>query len=357
MTLRCCLLLALACTGGCGGIIQPEEPADASPDGAGIGPGQTDSSHAGAPDATTADASAPERDASSDRPPPPPSCTNPPSRLYAGPGTGFPSGIAVDSSNVYFVEEQTGDVLSVPLCGGAVTTLASDKGAIRTAVNATAVYWTNRSGSVKSVPLGGGATSTIFSTSGEAVGIALDATRVYWTLAGQAGSVMSAPLVGGVPTIIASNQDDPVYLAVTANAAFWIDEDIYGPMDGGCLVTAPLAGGPPVALSPWANLSGAGVTADASNVYWLQGGTIYSMPVAGGPVTALAASRHPLDIAVDATHVYWTDRLANTVMKVPIGGGTPATVATSFDFPMYLAVDSTTVYWTDFSDLVMSAPK
>ena len=49
-----------------------------------------------------------------------------------------------------------------------------------------------------------------------------------------------------------------------------------------------------------------------------------------GPI-ALAHGPGPFAIAVDATHVYWTNLLGNpgSVMKVPLGGGTPVLLATS----------------------------
>ena len=55
-----------------------------------------------------------------------------------------PMGIAVDGTNVYWVDEGAGTVMSVPLAGGAPKTLASGQNkpwAI--AVDATGIYWTN----------------------------------------------------------------------------------------------------------------------------------------------------------------------------------------------------------------------
>jgi hypothetical protein len=284
-------------------------------------------------------------------------CTSDPCTLYTGTGNGFPTGIAVDSSRVYVVENMAGLVLAMPLGGGTAVTLASDSRPDRVAVNGAAVYWTSQVGGVKSVGLGGGAVTTIAPASGTTEGIRLDATNVYWTLVGQAGSVLSAPLGGGPTRTIASAQDDPLYLAVTSSVAYWINGDIYQGPDDGCVMTVPLGGGTPTAVTPFDNLGGLAITVDSANVYWAESGAIYSWPLVGGTVTTLVSNVSPTDIAVDSSHVYWTDRNANAVMKVPIAGGATVMVATSFELPMYLAVDATSVYWTDFADLVMKAAK
>jgi hypothetical protein len=58
----------------------------------------------------------------------------------------YPSGIAVDGSNVYWVNDGTstspGAVVRVPLSGGTPTTLASSVGPSAIAVDAHNVYWT-----------------------------------------------------------------------------------------------------------------------------------------------------------------------------------------------------------------------
>lgn len=77
------------------------------------------------------------------------------------------------------------------------------------------------------------------------------------------------------------------------------------------------------------------------------GGSPINITVDAGLPTTLAtgAARGPYDIAVDATHVYWTDIKANAVMKVPKEGGATVTLASDPTHVSRIAVDSTYVYW------------
>ncbi len=130
--------------------------------------------------------------------------------------------------------------MKVPIGGGAPTTLASGQDPRGIALDAANVYWTNlgsgTDGTVMSVPIGGGSPVTLVSGQNLPGVLAVDATRVYWTIfsdpAGY-GAVMMAPLGGGPATELASGQyQAPTSIAVDNAGVYWTDADPRAISDG-----------------------------------------------------------------------------------------------------------------------------
>lgn len=141
--------------------------------------------------------------------------------------------LAVDSTNAYWVS--LGDILKVPLAGGAATVLVKNTGLGNVwglASDGKHLYWTDRNnyqsddantGAVRRIPVIGGAVETIASgLRGRPWDIATDATHVYWVInAEKNGGVMRASKTGGPPSVVVGGQSSPVHLALDENYVYW----------------------------------------------------------------------------------------------------------------------------------------
>jgi hypothetical protein len=182
--------------------------------------------------------------------------------------------ITIDTDNVYW--GCSSSVMKAALSGANPTTLASGSGASGLVVDATDVYWTNYSGGsvmkastgatggagitlqtignmptgiagdalnvyvsdgnqVLKVPKSGGSAVTLNNSAGLGpLGIAVDASGVYWANFNHT-TVQSCGLVTGTPLVtLASGQSSPIWIAVDATAVYWTDTG-----SGGNVMKAP----------------------------------------------------------------------------------------------------------------------
>jgi hypothetical protein len=226
----------------------------------------------------------------------------------SGPGNLTTGGIAVDATNVYWLNagvlfEQNGSVMSIPLGGGTAAMFASAQETPESiAVDATNVYWTSYAYGPVMMSISGGTPTTLADAYGtESGSMAIDTSNVYWT---NPLWVLKIPIVGGTPTILTSAYNNPEGIAVDGTNLYWTD--LY---DG--LLEMPIAGGAVTTLAP-GPYSAYSVAVDATGVYWADG-DVMQRPIAGGTATTLASANAQF-IALDNTSVYWTD--LTTVMKV-----------------------------------------
>jgi sugar lactone lactonase YvrE len=143
----------------------------------------------------------------------------------------------VNGANVYWADEDDGTVLALPTGGGTPATLASGQALpAHVALSATGLYWVDYGtcapvddagdlgcfGSVMTVPLDGGAVATLASGLTSPNRIAVDPAGVYVT-SGAAGTVLKLPYDGGAPFTLAVAQGDTEGIAVDSTSVYFTD--------------------------------------------------------------------------------------------------------------------------------------
>ncbi|WP_197041488.1 hypothetical protein [Chondromyces apiculatus] len=169
---------------------------------------------------------------------------------------------------------------------------------------------------------------------------------------------------GGVGCIapLAECDADPVTVCETDTSN---NPEHCGACGHSCLGGACVAGTcQPIVLAtqqsnPWT------IALDDTHVYWTNAGVASSpsgsvarIPKMGGDVQVLAAGQtYPfIGIAVAGGWVYWTNYSGGTVRRVPVAGGAEETLASGPMNPKGITVTDTHVYWANNDGTIMRHP-
>jgi len=194
-------------------------------------------------------------------------CGSSPSVLASG--VDDPTGVAVSGDSILWTEYDVGSVVSCPLtgCTAAPASVSSSQGGPTAIIaDASGIYWVNYNGSLKrcaSPSCTGGPTTLWVGQGTEAAitALAADNTNLYWTNGNPlaTGSVFQCAKSNCAATAIAlaSERSSPMGIAVDATDVYWIEGGIYKCAIGGC-------GGNPTFV---AAASGPAIAVDGAHIY------------------------------------------------------------------------------------------
>jgi hypothetical protein len=195
----------------------------------------------------------------------------------------------------------------------------------------------------------------------------IDDSHFFWVASDPFSNdtlLKKAPLKGGNPTsILALTGSMLSGMTTDKNNVYWIHNEVTTTK----MAKAPKSPGKLTFIKDWVqNYGTARLILDGGRFFFLDPGTTM-ISASAGRVLSLAASGSgglvelaegivtPTAIAVDGSHVYWTDsgtldtstsyNFDGAVMRVPRKGGKVQKVAKGFEVPTFIAVDGTYVYW------------
>ena len=233
--------------------------------------------------------------------------------------------------------------------------LATTVSPLGVAVDATNVYF-SQPGGITKVAAGGGAASSVISAS-PGLAMSADANNIYFqnNLAelrpdGTTGfTTKRVSKLGGAATILGAGGSGPI--GFDADHLFWAERTVSaGPI---AIHSVAIAGSTVVDLATFTASTSYGVAVDATNVYFDDVGALYSVPKAGGTTTTVISGRSNLGfLQVDTSYVYVLENPpgAIQVTKVPVAGGIATVIGTLprtlLSSSEVLAIDAENVYFT-----------
>lgn len=248
--------------------------------------------------------------------------------------TVFPIALAVDATRAYF-STNSGDqcLYSVPLSGGPVSQLTCFVQEVGIALDGTNVYFVDSANdAVSKVALGAmdagntfQGTQLTFNNNGTPVDLTLAGGNLYWINGGPGtiSTVAANVTTRTVPTVIVSPDPDAgpdewangttgEDLASDSVNLYWARYPGSGGVPSGAILKVQLAGGTPVEVYDAGTDTAYAVRSDGTNVYWIAhvaaSYTLMAEPIGGGATRVVASlPSGGGDMAFDATNLYVLD--------------------------------------------------
>jgi WD40 repeat protein len=240
-------------------------------------------------------------------------------------------------------------------------------------MDAEAVYQADEwEGTIVRFPTAGGAPTVIASRQGEPSGLAVDERHAFW-VASATERLRRAPKLGGAFGGLATDTKGPARIAVDDTSAFVARSRLEKRDDEAILVRVPKDGGNLTALlrgEP--SRKPAAIALDADHVYlalavtpereYTEKGTLLRVAKTGGePETLAADMAPPHSMVLDGDFLYFTAATSlkeGEIARMPKSGGARQTLYKSTSAaPLAVALDATHLFFTDSAGAVWRMPR
>lgn len=258
-----------------------------------------------------------------------------------------PGYLRLDATHVYVVERGGRRIFRVPKSGGALQEVANlDVDLLGLALDATHVYFP-AGGIIRRVPLAGGAPQAVV-TSTLVVDALVDKGDLFWAeyAASPAnGRVHRSDLDGTNDTVLASGYRGVETFARDGDDLFFGENGIDASPGG--VYRMPKGGGP---IARIGSTPARRLVVDATHVYWLfyHGPSVRRVRRDGSGEEEIARSKNDInlgDIAVDTDSVLWASTVEGVVYRKPKDGG-PLEELARVEGPVGVAADEHALYWS-----------
>jgi hypothetical protein len=195
-------------------------------------------------------------------------------------------------------------------------------------------------------------------------GVAINGPNVYFTSVNNTVEMCTADSCMDTTSQIANGQSTPRHITTDSTNVYWANQGfVVDAGFAGSIATCGLAGCPQSMAMLLAPLEQGplDIAVAAGTVYWTDayGGRVRSCASAGcaqNPTTIATTSELLSGVAVDSTSIYWAEPKLGNIVKCPLSGCTdPAPFATGQNSPQQVEVVSTTLFWSS-ADAIMSCP-
>jgi hypothetical protein len=186
-------------------------------------------------------------------------------------------------------------------------------GGLAVDVGSLTVFWVEIDGHrVRALRTDGTGAVTIDETPTAKTSIAVTPSRLVWTASGPGDDVITLDRPTSVQRALSAVEYAPGWVNIAGDDVFWIERH---PLSDAGAIRVSRGGLPPIDLVADEDAPSA-LVRDGNTLYWTSAGRIRSIGRAGGTAVTLATARGPIGgLAVDSTHLYWTETARGAVVR------------------------------------------